>query len=166
MRSPITNFLGYVCISTFFRLIFYNNFINFFLLLKILDWLIHVNDPREIWKAQPTYLISEWAFITVGILTFIHCTYLGLCTLISITNLDYQIKRNKTWSHILAQRVGGRFKWLWFATILHALFVENVTFWTPEINNFWHSQTTIVLFGRRLPLHILTLCKSSFLIHI
>ncbi|CAL8115048.1 unnamed protein product [Orchesella dallaii] len=94
----------------------------------ILDWLIHIQDPRELWKAQPTYLISEWAFIAVGVLTFLH-----------------------------SQRVGGRFKWLWLSTVLHGLFVENVTFWTPEINNFWHSQTTIMLFGRRLPLHILCL---------
>ncbi|OXA45718.1 uncharacterized protein LOC110856826 [Folsomia candida] len=94
----------------------------------ILDWLVKVNDPREIWKAQPTYLISEWTFITIGLLTFIH-----------------------------SQRVGGRFRWLWLTTVLHGLIVENVTFWTPVINNFWHSQTTIVLLGRRLPLHIICL---------
>jgi len=64
---------------------------------------------------------------------------------------------------ILAQRVGGRFKWLWLATLIHGFVVENVTFWTPEINNFWHSQTTIVLLGRRLPLHILCLCKKLHL---
>lgn len=91
----------------------------------VLDWLIVVNDPREIWKAQPTYLISEVGFMTIGLLTFIH-----------------------------SQRVGGRFRWLWLACVMHGLFVENVTFWTPMINNFWHSQTTIVLFGRRLPIHI------------
>jgi len=94
----------------------------------VLDWLVKVNDPREIWKAQPTYLISEWTFITIGLLTFIH-----------------------------SQRVGGRFRWLWLTTVLHGLLVENVTFWTPIIDNFWHSQTTIVLLGRRLPLHIICL---------
>jgi len=94
----------------------------------ILDWLIVINDPREIWKAQPTYLLSEITFLTVGLLTFIH-----------------------------SQRVGGRFKWLWLACIMHGFVVENITFWTPMINNFWHSQTTIVLLGRRLPLHIMFL---------
>jgi hypothetical protein len=94
----------------------------------ILDWLITINDPREIWKAQPTYLISEFAYLTVGFLTFLH-----------------------------SRRVGGRFKWLWLTCIMHGFFVENMTFWNDEINNFWHSQTTIVLMGRRLPLHILFL---------
>ena len=55
--------------------------------------------------------------------------------------------------------MGGRFKYLWWATIVHGLVVECAAYWLPDIDNFWHSQTTIVLLGRRLPIHIMMLCK-------
>ena len=62
-----------------------------------------------------------------------------------------------------AMRTGGRFRWLWFGIVVHALFVENVCFWFPEIiDNYWHSQTVIVLLGRRLPLHIINICEKNF----
>lgn len=93
-----------------------------------LDWLVKIRDPRDCWKSQPTYLISELTYLTVGLLTFIH-----------------------------SRRVGGRFKYLWLATIFHGLTVECAAYWLPDIDNFWHSQTTIVLLGRRLPLHIMML---------
>lgn len=93
------------------------------------DWFITFNHPKDIWRRQPTYLISEYTFYLGGLLTLIH-----------------------------ALRMGGRYKYLWLATILHGLFVENICFWFPEyIDNYWHSQTTIVLLGRRLPLHIMFL---------
>ena len=57
-----------------------------------------------------------------------------------------------------ARRVGGRFKYLWLATLFHGLVVECVCFVLPDIDNYWHSQTTIVLLARRLPIHIMMLC--------
>jgi len=91
-----------------------------------LDWFIKFRDPREIWKAQPTYLMSECTYVMIAILTFIH-----------------------------SRRVGGRYRFLWLAIWFHGTFVECVSYWTPDIDNFWHSQTTTVLLGRRLPLHIM-----------
>ncbi|XP_046631520.1 uncharacterized protein LOC124311188 [Daphnia pulicaria] len=93
-----------------------------------LDWMVKIRDPRDCWKSQPTYLISELTYLTIGLLTFIH-----------------------------SRRVGGRFKYLWLATIFHGLTVECAAYWLPDIDNFWHSQTTIVLLGRRLPIHIMML---------
>lgn len=93
-----------------------------------LDWLVKIRDPRDAWRAQPTYLIAELTFLTIGLLTFIH-----------------------------SQRVGGRFRYLWFATIFHGFVVESISFAMPDIDNYWHSQTVIILLGRRLPLHILML---------
>jgi len=93
-----------------------------------LDWFIRIRDPRDVWKAQPTYLLSEGTFLTVALLTFLH-----------------------------SRRVGGRFKYLWWATIFHGLVVECAAYWLPDIDNFWHSQTTITLLGRRLPIHIMCL---------
>ena len=34
-----------------------------------------IRDPRIAWKSQPTYLISEMTFLTIGLLTFIHCKH-------------------------------------------------------------------------------------------
>jgi hypothetical protein len=66
------------------------------------------------------------------------------------------------WNFLLARRVGGRFKYLWLATIFHGLTVECAAYWLPDIDNFWHSQTTIVLLGRRLPIHIMMLCNHPY----
>ena len=55
---------------------------------------------------------------------------------------------------------GGRWPYLWLATILHGLWTDN--FWhfaLPEYDNFWHSQTPIIFLGARLPLHIILLCE-------
>lgn len=124
-----------------------------FFTFKALDWLIKINDPRDGWKAQPTYLISEWTYIAFGLLTFIHCKF-GNCLFI-----QENLRNCASLLNLLAQRIGGRFRWLWLTCILHGIVLENFTFWTPEIDNFWHSQATIMLFGRRLPLHILFVCE-------
>ncbi|XP_024944272.1 uncharacterized protein LOC107271244 [Cephus cinctus] len=46
---------------------------------------------------------------------------------------------------------------LWIGVILHGLVVEAISYNLPDIDNFWHSQTPIILLGRRLPLHIIFL---------
>lgn len=50
---------------------------------------------------------------------------------------------------------------LFLAPIGHGLFVEVICYYFPDINNFWHAQSMIMLIGRRLPLHILFLCEYS-----
>lgn len=60
----------------------------------------------------------------------------------------------------LARRVGGRFKYLWLATLFHGIVVECVCFLSPDIDNYWHSQTSVVFLARRLPIHIMMLCMK------
>ncbi|XP_071530147.1 uncharacterized protein [Panulirus ornatus] len=90
-----------------------------------LDWFVYVRDPAEVFKAQPTYFISEWAFVTIALLSLIH-----------------------------AFVVGGRWKYNWLACYLLGVGMEAMSFWTPDIDNYWHSQTTIMFLGQRLPFHI------------
>jgi len=60
---------------------------------------------------------------------------------------------------LAALRSGGRYIYLWFTTVLHGLVVESASYVIPDIDNFWHAQSMIMLLGRRLPLHIVLLCK-------
>ena len=60
-----------------------------------------------------------------------------------------------------ALRSGGRYVYLWLTTVVHGLVVECVSYLIPDIDNFWHAQSMIMLFNRRLPLHIVLLCKFS-----
>ncbi|XP_052268435.1 uncharacterized protein LOC127869817 [Dreissena polymorpha] len=55
--------------------------------------------------------------------------------------------------HFAAQRVGGRFKYLWLGVILHGLFVEMVSYWMPDVDSFWHAQGIFMFLGKRLPLY-------------
>ncbi|XP_076265121.1 uncharacterized protein LOC143199182 [Rhynchophorus ferrugineus] len=93
-----------------------------------LDWFVSVTDPRIHWQHQPTYVISQFAFLFGGLATLIHA-----------------LKR------------GGRLPWLWLGVILHGFVVECLSYISPDIDNFWHSQTFIIFFARRLPLHIIFL---------
>ncbi|XP_050548863.1 uncharacterized protein LOC126910377 isoform X2 [Daktulosphaira vitifoliae] len=49
----------------------------------------------------------------------------------------------------------GRRLSLWICITCHGLLIELISYFLPEIDNFWHSQSPIMLFGHRLPLHIL-----------
>jgi len=95
------------------------------------DWFIRVSDLSHHWKNEPTYVISQFAFLFGGLATFIH----AICR-------------------------KGRFPYLWLGVLLHGLVVECMSYWVPDIDNFWHSQTPIMLLGNRLPLHIVMLCKN------
>lgn len=55
---------------------------------------------------------------------------------------------------------GGRFSYLWYGIIIHGLVIESICYIAPDVDNFWHSQTPIIFFGRRLPLHIIFLCNK------
>jgi hypothetical protein len=134
---------------------------------KWLDWMVKIRDPRDCWKSQPTYLISELTYLTIGLLTFIHCElYIWLLFFYVLFWLChfgfFPTNFNRISYSYAARRVGGRFKYLWLATIFHGLTVECAAYWLPDIDNFWHSQTTIVLLGRRLPIHIMMLCNPLY----
>lgn len=77
---------------------------------------------------EPSFFGNEMEFYLLAILTFMH-----------------------------AYRHGGRYMWLWWTTIAHGLTTELVSYFAPDIDNFWHAQSTFMLFGQREPLHIVCL---------
>ncbi|XP_063373444.1 uncharacterized protein LOC134661339 [Cydia amplana] len=100
------------------------------------QWLVHTNDIKQLWAAQPTYLISQAIYLIAGIVTLLH-----------------------------AFRKGGRWPYFWLATVLHGLYADNFWhFAVPEYDNFWHSQTPIMILGARQPLHIIFL-YPAFIYH-
>ncbi|XP_050312233.1 uncharacterized protein LOC126747554 [Anthonomus grandis grandis] len=92
------------------------------------DWFVAITDPRIHWQNQPTYLISQASYLLGGFATLIHAFVRG-----------------------------GRLPWLWLGIMLHGMFVEVICYISPDVDNFWHSQTPIMFFGRRFPLHIILL---------
>ncbi|KAF9417710.1 hypothetical protein HW555_005291 [Spodoptera exigua] len=101
-----------------------------------LQWLVQTHDAKQLWEAQPTYILSQAVYILAGIVTLIH-----------------------------AFSKGGRWPYFWLGTILHGLFTDNFWhFALPEYDNFWHSQTPIIFLGARLPLHIILL-YPAFIYH-
>ncbi|XP_070545272.1 uncharacterized protein [Ptychodera flava] len=92
---------------------------------KFQKWFIAFRDPRDIYQNHTSFLIGELAFYFFAILTFRHA-----------------------WRH------GGRFLYLWFATIAHGLTTECVSYFVPDIDNFWHAQGMIMLLGKRLPMYV------------
>ncbi|XP_005092334.1 uncharacterized protein LOC101850869 [Aplysia californica] len=93
---------------------------------KEIEWWIKFRNPKVILKNHESFLYCEIVFYVIGFLTFCH-----------------------------AMRSGGRFRWMWFATIAHGLTVECVSYYVPDIDSFWHAQSMVMLLGQRLPLHIL-----------
>ncbi|ESO87411.1 hypothetical protein LOTGIDRAFT_127893, partial [Lottia gigantea] len=92
------------------------------------EWWIKFRHPSDILKNHASILYCEVAFYVLAFLTLVH-----------------------------ALRHGGRYKWLWLAALLHGLTVECVSYFLPDIDNFWHAQTMVILLGQRLPLHIILL---------
>ena len=39
--------------------------------------------------------------------------------------------------------------------------MECVSYFVPDIDNFWHAQSMVMLIGQRLPLHIILVCESK-----
>ncbi|GLG95408.1 uncharacterized protein LOC103524413 isoform X3 [Gryllus bimaculatus] len=99
------------------------------------DWFIKLNNPVTLWELQPTYILAQISFLVGAFITLCH-----------------------------ALKNGGRLPYLWIATVLHGLVVEAASYNLEDIDNFWHSQTPVVLMGRRLPIHIIAL-YPVFLYH-
>ena len=91
-------------------------------------WLVNFRPWREILHDEPTFLLCEIEFYVLCALTYAH-----------------------------AHRHGGRYLWLWWTTILHGLTTECISYWYEDVDNFWHAQSTVMVFGRREPLHIICL---------
>ncbi|CAH1233453.1 Hypp745 [Branchiostoma lanceolatum] len=96
------------------------------------SWWIAFRSPLEIYEKHSNFLVAEIALYTMAVLTLGH-----------------------------AFRIGGRYRSLWFAALLHGVVTETVCYWTPEINNFWHAQSSVMMLGKRLPLYIM-LCHPVF----
>lgn len=76
-----------------------------------------------------------------------------------VNNYLNSLRCNKLFlSNVPARIRGGRLPYLWLGTVLHGLVIESLSYILPDVDNFWHSQTPIMLLGRRLPLHIIFLC--------
>lgn len=43
----------------------------------------------------------------------------------------------------------------WLAITILGLNVEILNFWLPDLNNYWHAQSILTLFGMRVPLSCL-----------
>ena len=46
------------------------------------------------------------------------------------------------------------------AALLHGLVTESVSYFIPDIDNFWHAQSMVMFMKQRLPLHIILFCES------
>ncbi|XP_072443067.1 uncharacterized protein [Chiloscyllium punctatum] len=92
------------------------------------DWWVALRDPRDIWTKHPTLILNEIVFYVLALLSLKH-----------------------------AVQNGGRWKYLWLATVIHGLMTEAVSYFVPDVDNFWHAQSSVMLLGKRLPLHIIVL---------
>ncbi|KAL6042534.1 EXPERA domain-containing protein [Balamuthia mandrillaris] len=84
--------------------------------------------PAELLKDEPTYLALELVLYTMCAFTFAHAW-----------------RQRKTSPHLLLA---------WVSTIGHGFTTELVSYFLPDIDNFWHGHSMISLFRTRFPLHI------------
>ena len=68
-------------------------------------------------------------------------------------------------SLFIALQHRGRYCWLWVAALLHGLVTESVSYFLPDIDNFWHAQSMMMLMKQRLPLHIMLFCEFKLCIN-
>ncbi|XP_053675319.1 uncharacterized protein LOC128725589 [Anopheles nili] len=90
------------------------------------EWLIKVrSNPWELFSRQPGYIASQ-AYCVVGtVLCLVH-----------------------------ALNRGGRWPYLWFASVLSGMLIETCFYLSPFGEVVWLSPTVIDLFGQRLPVFI------------
>uniref|UniRef100_A0A8R1DGP2 DUF7802 domain-containing protein n=1 Tax=Caenorhabditis japonica TaxID=281687 RepID=A0A8R1DGP2_CAEJA len=90
------------------------------------DWICKYQEPSKIYENHTSFLFGEILFFILAALTFMH-----------------------------AWRSGTRFVLVWFGILIHALNVENLCYWIPDMDNFWQAQGILTFFGARAPLYIL-----------
>jgi len=94
--------------------------------VRFFDWLCKAQDIRKFYDNHTSFFIGEIVFFFLCLLTFIH-----------------------------AFRHGNRYMYTWIGILIHALNVENLCYWIPELDNFWQAQGFLTLFGMRAPLSII-----------
>ena len=45
------------------------------------------------------------------------------------------------------------------AALIHGLVTESVSYFVPDVDNFWHTRSMIMFMKHRLPLHIALFCE-------
>ncbi|GMR33179.1 hypothetical protein PMAYCL1PPCAC_03374, partial [Pristionchus mayeri] len=95
-------------------------------LIQVADWFCKYQSPLNMWKNHPSFLAGEILFFVLCALTFCHA-----------------------WRH------GGRYLYVWIGIFIHALNVENLCYWIPDMDNFWQAQGILTFFGARAPLYII-----------
>lgn len=86
---------------------------------------ISFRSPREILDENPTFLICTIVFQLLALLSLIH-----------------------------AIRSGPRGFLLWISALGHGFVTEAISYFLPDIDSFWHSQSMVMFLNRRLPLYI------------
>lgn len=56
-------------------LIFFENILTYYYYQQWLDWCVRKNDIKQLWAAQPTYIISQAVYVLAGLLTLFHGEY-------------------------------------------------------------------------------------------
>merc|ERR1711871_503404 len=95
--------------------------------------LLHLNDPAAVWEDTPSFLIAEILFIVL----LVWCTW-HACT------------------------SGGKDRTLFISCLTAGGSIEILTIMHTQVGNFYHSQATIMLFGKREPLYMLLGCYIWF----
>ncbi|MBS0290864.1 MAG: hypothetical protein JSS07_12620 [Proteobacteria bacterium] len=82
--------------------------------------------PLEVWETEPTYLFGEISLL--------------LLTLVLVA---------------VVARQGRAFAFVCLASFTGGSLIELLTIMEPEIGNFYHSQASLMLFGKREPAYML-----------
>jgi len=90
--------------------------------------LLSVQDPRDVWAVQPTFLMAEVLFLGLAVLALVDA----------------------------ARRPRGAL--VFTACLVGGGAIELVTILHGEVGNFYHSQASVMLFGKREPLYMLAGC--------
>ncbi|XP_035905853.1 uncharacterized protein LOC118509400 isoform X2 [Anopheles stephensi] len=88
-------------------------------------WLINVRNPVDLFTLQPSYIVSQ-VFCIVGAFVCL--------------------------AHALRQ--GGRWPYLWFASVLSGMLIEGSMYFSPYGETIWLSPTAVDLFDQRIPIFI------------
>lgn len=111
------------------------------------DFVHHQNDDK--WKSLGTFLSVSRQTLSIDDTEKITPTYIFvICKKNNFAILNL----------LLAFKTGGRWPWLFLASMTHGFVVEFLAYFAPFIENFWHAQGLITFFDRRMALYIAFLC--------
>jgi hypothetical protein len=102
--------------------------------MHAIEPLISVRPPSEVWQHEPTYLVGEVGLSVLTLLLLASC-----------------LRERKEFFVAIASFFGGAL-------------IELYTILEPQIGNFYHSQASIMTFGKREPLYMLVCLSIADLI--